>query len=196
MVYILQDENFNLLISNSGKKLLCTGIPDISLILFHTPDCEYCGELKETFKTMGQLVQGVSFAMCNLRQCPKTLQLSKESTTVFQFVPYVLCYINGKPYAKYEGDRSIKGLKDFIQLVFTNVESFKTSPQLQKDELNDQVSNDTYTPINKAKRCYLTMDEAYGGAANGKREKVGGAQTFEQAYGCQSMNGSGMDGSR
>lgn len=202
-LHILEDQHFNLLLSNKGSKFLCTGIQGISLILFYTPDCEYCGEIKESFKALSQLIRGVKFGTCNLRQCPKTRQLSRESTTVLQYVPYVLCFVNGKPYAKYDGDRSIKGLKDFIQLVHTKVEQFKKSPQLQQDaggvpEGGDELSKNTFVPQNRAKRCYLTMDEAYpqqGANPSQNRQKYGGYKTYEELYG-KSLDGSGMNEER
>lgn len=193
-LYVLEDEHFSLLLSKSGSKILCTGILDISLVLFYTPDCEYCPEIKECFKALSQLSKGVKFCVCNVKQCPNVVKMSKESTTVLQYVPYVLCFINGKPYAKYDGERSIKGIKDFIQQVHNKVEQFKKTPQLQQDQINggEEVTQNTFLPQNRARRCYLTMDEAYSDSNNGTRNKQGGYQTFEQLYG-QSLNGSGMD---
>lgn len=194
---MLNTEHFQLVLSKTNKKLLCHGIAQpnkiiISLVLFFTPDCEYCEELKEIFKILSQHIKSHYFCFCNLKLSSQVIQLSKESTTPLQHVPYVLCYVNGKPYAKYEGERSVKSLKDFIQTVNAKVEQFKTSPQLQKDELDEQISTSA-TPLNKARRCYLTMDEAYSTNTNpnASRKKHGGYQTMQDLYG-SSFEGSGM----
>lgn len=195
---VLEDQHFSLLLSKSGAKLLCTGIEGISLILFHTPDCEHCPDLKESFKILSQHIKGVHFGLCNVRQHKNVVHLSKESTTVIQYVPYVLCFINGKPFAKYDGDRSVKGIKDFIQTVHAKVEQYKKTPQLPSDTIQSegsQLSDNTALPQNRAKRCYLTMDEAYSGGGNQNRQQVGGFKTFEQLYGI-SLNGSGNDAPR
>ena len=55
-LHILEDIHFKLVLSSNNSKLLSTGIGDISLVLFHTPDCEYCGELKETFKILATVL--------------------------------------------------------------------------------------------------------------------------------------------
>lgn len=193
---MLGTEHFQVIVSKTGKKLLCHGIAHpkkliISHVLFFTPDCEYCEELKETFKILSQHITSHYFCFCNLKLSSQVVKYSKESTTPLQHVPYVITYVNGKPYAKYEGDRTVKGLKDFIQLVNSKVEQFKTSPQLQKDELDEQVSTGA-TPANKAKRCYLTMDEAYSSTGNNERPKYGGFKTLKELYG-DGFEGSGMN---
>ena len=191
----LEDHHFSLVLSNSGQKLLCTGIAGISLILFHTPDCEHCPDLKESFKILTQHIKGVNFGLCNVRKHKKVITISKESTTHIQYVPYVLCFINGKPFAKYDGDRSVKGIKDFIHTVHSKVENFKKTPQMQQDAIQnegDALSNNTAVSQNRAKRCYLTMDEAYSSGSQQVRKSFGGFKTFEELYG-KVIDGSGND---
>jgi len=194
-LYSLTDSNFQLLLSKSGSKILCTGIQGISLILFYTPDCQYCPDVKDKFRALSQNIKGVHFAICNLRQCLKVLQLSKESTTPFQNVPDILCYINGKPYCKYEGEHTIRGFKEFLALVQSKVDQFMRAPKLQQDasaggndipDGGESITKQTYSTQTAAKRCYLTMDEAYSsGNGNGgnNRKQMGGFKTFEELYG-------------
>lgn len=200
MVYVLFDDNFKLVLSSSGKKLLCTEINNISLILFYAHDSANSKSLIELFRVLDEQLEGndLSLGMCNLRRCTATLKLSRESTTVFASVPYILCYVNGKPFKKYEGEQSVRELSKFIQQVHSDVARFKNGQTtLQKDEAVEELPT-SGIPCNRAQRRNLTMEEAYESSKSGPskmKKKIGGFQTYSDAYG-EELSGDGMNGGR
>jgi hypothetical protein len=191
----------------SEKLTLCTKLPGVSMILFWTKDCEFCGELKDVFKGLPDRVPNIKFGMCNIGLSARSHdgsivdkpvhRMSIGSTTPINSVPYIIAYINGKPYKIYEGERTIAHVMKFCSAILSDIQKGGSKPKSQEQNMVE-----TYgaLPKGRAKRCYLTMDGAYGGGGASKppARKGGSYSTFADAYGLDegemSRMASGMNG--
>ena len=188
-----------------GEKLtLCTKLPGISMILFWTKDCEFCGELKDIIKELPNRVPNMKFATCNIGISARgsdgnivdkpVHRMSIGSTTPINHVPFIIVYINNKPYKIYDGERSMAHVLKFISGVLADIQKGATK---QKTEEEGNVETYGAIPKGRAKRCYLTVDSAYsgGGPSSGTQGKKGGAySTFATAYGISESDMDGMQG--
>lgn len=188
------------------KLTLCTKLPGMSMVLFWTKDCEYCGEFKTIFKDLPSRVPNVRFGTCNVGIAARAPdgslvdkpvhRMSVGTSTPINHVPFVIFYINNKPYKIYEGERTMSSVLRFISVNLTDIQKGVAKPK-SKDEGNVE----TYgaIPKGRAKRCYLTVDSAYGNGGGDKAppKRGGSYSSFADAYGLDQsdmQNISGMDG--
>jgi hypothetical protein len=148
---------------------LCTKLSGISMVLFWTKDCEFCYEHKEIIKSLPSRVPNITFAMCNIGISAKTPsgkiidkpvhRLSLGTSTVIDYVPLVIVYINGKPYKIYDGERTITHVMNFITKLLSDIQGGSSEPENEEDSLISIYKGGTN---GKSKKCYLGMENAYG----------------------------------
>jgi hypothetical protein len=191
---IVDHTHFNL--QRVGEKLtMCTKIPGISMILFWTKDCEFCGELKDIIKELPNRVPNMKFGTCNIGISARgqdgnvvdkpVHRMCMGSTTPINHVPFMISYINNKPYKIYEGERTMSHVIKFVSSILADVQRGPSKAKTQDDG-----AIETYgaIPKGRAKRCYLTVESAYGGGApqgaGGSSGNKGGSYAlFTDAYG-------------
>jgi hypothetical protein len=162
---------------NGNVNTMCTTIPGISLILFWSPACAYCSKLIPVFKQLPGTINGCQFGIVNVSTNRKILQASKDTTTPITFVPYVLLYVNGKPFMSYKGEHSKNEISNFIievSKIITNKESPASNPNVKKCPKDFISSYTTGKPLcgQDDKVCYLDFGDAYGNdntGADGKK---------------------------
>ena len=188
----------------SEKLTLCTKLPGISMILFWTKDCEYCGELKEIFRDLPSRVPNMKFGTCNIGIAARNQdgsivdkpvhRMSLGTTTPINHVPHIIAYINNKPYKVYEGERSMASVLKFTSSILQDIQRGTQRP---KTEEEGAVSTYGAIPKGRAKRCYLTVEGAYSDSSKNAapgRGKGGAYSSFASAYGVSERDMQNMQG--
>ena len=158
----LTSDDFHVANGTKGK-ILCHGIPDISLILFYSTMCEHCQTLIPIFKRLPGTIGGCQFGMINVSTNKKCVQMSQNTITPIEYVPYIILYINGRPFMRYNGPQDGNEIRRFVIEVANKVQ--KKQKFSSKHVKTSKKRIPEYTlgiplcgPDNK---CYLVMNEAY-----------------------------------
>lgn len=172
----LTSDDFQLTKGVRGN-IMCNTLQGFSLILFYSTQCKHCQELIPIFKQLPGTVGGCQFGMINVSNNRKCIMLSRDTIAPIQVVPYIILYINGKPYMRYQGPHDRTELSRFIVEVSQNVQS---KQKLITREDNGQKPKQEQTggsipaytlgqplcgPDDKV--CYLEFDNAYGSVTGG-----------------------------
>ena len=59
--------------------ILCNFIPNYSLILFYSTQCQYCHQIIPIFKTLPGIISGCQFGIVNVSQNKKLINMSKNT---------------------------------------------------------------------------------------------------------------------
>ena len=168
-LYHLTSEDFFLDQSNDGKRVLCIDAKGLVLVCFHVnaDRCAHCEDTIPEFKRLPQRIGGCKFALANLSMNPDIIKMSRLSKAPIEHVPFIILYVNGRPFLKYEGERTTQDMSEFIQEV---VKKLQTKQQFIEQK-NFKVESDipAYsigTPYNvvcdeEKGVCYLEYDAAY-----------------------------------
>lgn len=168
---------------HKNAEKLCTKVKGLSLIFYHSNKCEFCHVFVPIFKELPKRVGGCMFGTINISENKELVEISKKSTTPLEYVPYIVLYIDGVPFMRYDGQRSLEGIRSFIFQVAerlqqpTAVNYGDANNRLlpgesgMESKLNNMsgVEQDTSGKVGqytlgqpKTKEvCYLTLDNAY-----------------------------------
>lgn len=161
----LSGEDFRVIVGPNGPTM-CNRIKGFSLVLFYSKKCVHCHTFIPIFKRIPSLISGCHFGLVNVTQNVNLIKLSESTISPIKFVPYVLLYVNGKPFLRYDGPRSEIGVKKFIIDVskkLNNKQYFSNMQNKQRTVKKD----DKIPPYCIAKPkcdgdvCYLAYDKAY-----------------------------------
>jgi DNA-directed RNA polymerase subunit L len=151
---------------NKGSKgnTLCNSIPGFSLILFYSTQCDYCRDLIPIFKGLPGTIAGCQFGMINVSSNKQCVQVSKNTITPLNYVPYIVLYIQGCPFMRYNGPHDPDQIRRFVIEVANKVQSKQKFTNENVKE--DKKSIPEYcigTPLcgGDDKRCYLDFNKAY-----------------------------------
>ena len=119
----LESGDFHLEEGTKGN-ILCTGIKGISLILFFSPQCQHCQNLIPIFKRLPGQMSGIQFGIVNISVEKNLVRFSKGTATEIRYVPYILHYVNGSPYIRFDPQGSITEMmiKNFIMEVVSSIQ--------------------------------------------------------------------------
>lgn len=158
----LSSDDFSVLNSPKGK-VLCHGINGFSLVLFYSTQCVHCEELIPIFKKLPGTVGGCQFGMINVSSNKQCIIMSKETIGPISYVPYILLYIHGKPFMRYNGPPEPNEIRRFVLEVANKVQSKQQfSSETVKDEKQKIPEYSNGIPLcGDGKICYFPFDEAY-----------------------------------
>jgi len=166
----LCNDDFQLAKGSKGN-ILCSSIPGYSLILFYSPQCKYCQTILPVFRSLPGSIGGCQFGMVNVSINKQCIRMSKDTIAPITYVPYIVLYINGRPFMKYQGPPTADEMKRFILEVAQKMESkqkFSTEQQSQIQENQREVNIPAYTIGHPLFGCdeegnctYLPFNEAY-----------------------------------
>jgi hypothetical protein len=99
-----------------GQKgpILCHKIKGLSLIFYYSTECPHCQSFIPEFKKLPGRIGGCQFGMVNVNKNVKLVKLSQNTIAPIQFVPYMMLYVDGKPFIRYDGEHNIGMIMDFI----------------------------------------------------------------------------------
>lgn len=178
-ILFLTTEDFNIQRGTKGD-ILCHGIPSFSLILFYSTRCDGCQTLIPIFKRLPGTINGCQFGMINVSANMGVVTMAKNTITPLVYVPYVVLYINGRPFMAYKGENDEKSIRDFIIDVANNVQKKQQfSPGKVGSDKNSQSAqgqSDSAIPaycIGKPlsgnnQVCYLNFSTAYTPSGGGR----------------------------
>jgi hypothetical protein len=165
----LTSEDFTLT-TQKDKKLMAHSIKGYSLILFYSNGCQYCPESVDLFKRLPGAVSGCQFGILNVDNNKDFIQKSKDTISQITYVPYILLYIDGIPFMKYNGPPEITEISTFV------LDVHKTLQQRQKFSAETVKKDPTggipaYTIGHPLRNmvCFLEFEEAY--SSNGPKRK-------------------------
>lgn len=171
----LSTEDFQLTKATKGN-IMSTNIPGFSLILFYSTQCQHCQSLIPIFKQLPGNVGGCQFGMINVNNNKQCILMSRETIAPINVVPYIILYINGKPYMRYQGPHDSKEIIRFIVEVSQKVQNRQTFTKTEEvKDVKKQKSKGiipAYTIGNPLygddsdSVCYLEFNNAYGTNTN------------------------------
>lgn len=161
----LSSDDFSIAKGTKGN-ILCTSIPGFSLILFYSTQCQHCQTLIPIFKKLPGSIGGCQFGMINVSSNKSCVRWSKDTIAPITYVPYIILYINGRPFMKYQGPHDADEIRRFVLAIAEKIQSKqKFSSEVVKEDPRGGIPEYTighplYGPDENV--CYLVMDEAYG----------------------------------
>ena len=160
----LNSDDFNVLNGEKGK-ILSTEIKGFSLILFYSTQCVYCKKLIPIFKTLPGTIGGCQFGMINVSTNKNCVIISRNSIDPIKYVPYIVLYVNGRPFMKYQGPYDINEIQKFVVAVSQKIQNKHNFDSDENVKENVRGGIPEYTIGNPlygtGKVCYLEFDEAY-----------------------------------
>ena len=173
----LTSQDFTIQKGQKGP-ILCTNIQGFSLILFYSTQCVHCQSLIPIFKRLHGSIGGCQFGMINVSHNKQCVLMSRETVSPITVVPYIVLYINGKPYMRYSGPHDPKEIGRFIVEVSQKVqkkETFAKDDESIKQNVNPRDTIPAYTighPLHGPDDnvCYLEFDTAYNADRTGAQK--------------------------
>lgn len=149
-------------------QLLCVGIKGISLVMFYSPLCKnICEPLLPQFRQLPNIINSVKFCTININEHVGIIHLSEQTISPIRFVPFIILYVNGRPFLQYDDAPDLNKLVEFVRYSLKLIESKKTF--IDKGAKVDQAEIPKFTiakPYHDFKcdengLCLLTYNEAY-----------------------------------
>jgi len=154
--------------------ILCTNIPNYSLILFYSPQCTHSKNTLPIIKQLPEKLNNCTFCIINVSspQGRNVIQMSKNTKSVIDCVPMIILYEDGRPLFRYKGERNTEDIINFI------VNCYKTRQKQSQLEnrKNNNIKNFTDGILKKKipdysigvplcgeddEDCYLTLSQLY-----------------------------------
>lgn len=165
----LSSDDFSIARGTKGNILVNT-IPGFSLILFYSTQCQHCQTLIPIFKKLPGTIGGCQFGMINVSTNKNIVRLSKDTVAPITYVPYIVLYINGRPFMRYQGPHDSGEIRRFVFEVAQKVQSKQkfSSDTVKEDPRGDIPAYTIGHPLYglNERVCYLDFSDAYG---NGKQ---------------------------
>lgn len=153
---ILEEEDFELVESGKVTHLVHTVGCKYSIVMFYTDECDQCKIIKPVLLSfVGNPT--IQICMVNVYD-PDSINLieqSQKTSTPLQHVPFIVFYINGIPFKKYDGQYNFSDFQSFIKNVMTEASKIKDTSEI------NEIPPYTIGKPNSAKVCYLTYQKAY-----------------------------------
>lgn len=162
----LGNDDFTLMKGTKGN-ILCSSIPGYSLILFYSTQCPHCQKLIPIFKKLPGSIGGCQFGMINVSTNKNCIRLSNDTIAPITYVPYIVLYINGRPFMRYLGPHDANELKKFIIEVAQKMDSKQKFTNQNNILENRESTIPAYTigvPLfgcDDGQCTYLNFNEAY-----------------------------------
>lgn len=180
----------------SGTKgdILCNTIPGFSLILFYSTQCQFCQKLIPIFKKLPGTIGGCQFGMINVSANKKCIQMAKNTVAPITYVPYIILYVNSRPFMRYSGPNESGEIRRFVFEVaqkVNNKQKFTDDKNVKEDVRGGIPAYTIGHPLyGEDGVSYLEFDTAYDKNSGNKAPGGGGSNNARSAQ--QSMVDSAM----
>lgn len=150
-----------------GKKgnILCTNLSGVSLVLFYSKQCPHCSDVFPVFQTLPRIVPGCQFALLNISAYPGVAGMSQKTIAPLTHVPFIILYVNGRPFMKYNGQKSLNAISGFVNEVLQRIQSkknFSSNTRIENEnEIPEYAAGIPFNLVCEGEQCYLTVSEAY-----------------------------------
>ena len=155
--------------------ILCNGIRGYSLILFYSTQCAHCRTFIPIFKRLPGTIGGCQFGMANVSiDKSRLIKMAKPTIAPITYVPYVVLYVDGKPYMRYNGPQDEEEVRRFVVETARHINSkqaFSEDVTVKQDKEKSIPAYCIGNPLYGCEDgvCYLPMNEAYT-ATNGMNQ--------------------------
>lgn len=162
-VYFLGSNDFDIV---DGQLFYKNAKPELTLILFYSPDCPHCGPILPLIQQLSARLHGCKYALINVKENYAAVAKSKDTSTPVTYVPTILLYYNGRPFQRYGAAYTLDNLKNFIlEAAKTVRNSFnKVAPPAAQKEVPSFTTGVPYCDDENGV-CYLDFERAYGSRA-------------------------------
>jgi len=163
-LFFLKEKDFSLQECKKGNSLCCN-VKGISLILFYSNSCPHCNDIFPIFQTLPKIIQSCQFGMLNISNNFEVAKMSLESNCPIEYVPFLVLYVNGRPFMKYTGPKTLQDIGNFLNDVLSRLNTKKNFSILKTDEQDMEIPPYSVgVPFNlicEGEQCYLSFTEAY-----------------------------------
>jgi thioredoxin-like negative regulator of GroEL len=140
--------------------ILTNSIPGFSLILFYSIQCQHCQNLIPIFKKLPSVLGGCQFGLCNINTNRKLIALSNETIAPITYVPYIVLYVNSRPFLAYKGPHDINEIKRFVVEVADKIQKKQKFSAQQEQDVKENVRG-KIPAFSVGIPLYGSEDEAY-----------------------------------
>ncbi len=185
-LFVLSSRDFSIQIGKKGK-LLCINPKGIVVVLFYSDQCPHCGPLLPIFRVLSKYVN-CQVAIHDIGSDGMVVaKNSKMTVAPVTSVPQVILYVNQRPFMKYEGERKLENIVQFIKDVIERLNPMKKAffadgaggapggfnPNLKVE--SSVPAYDSGMPYNlvcdSKNSCYLTAGEINSAGGGGAAQK-------------------------
>lgn len=163
-IHYLKTSDFFIAEGKKGK-VLCTHLKDVSFVMFYSKECVYCNEIFPVFKNLSQQIPNCSFAVLNISVNPDVVFASQKTIAKIDSVPYLVLYVNGRPFVRYTGSRRFEDIGKFIIEILKRVQSKKNFMDMKYEVMETELPKIAgaipFNIVCENDTCYLTFGEAY-----------------------------------
>jgi len=161
------------LVLRTGERgnMLCLGqgnneYPGLTLVLFYSTDCPYCGPLMSKFKQLPSRVTGCTFAMFNVSLNMDVVENSKNTISPIRYVPDLVLYVNGSPFMRYDGLHEVHAIQNFLQDIYDKLQRKTSFVQRELDtvrQADESYDHHFSSPSPAHQSSYATNSTAFSG---------------------------------
>lgn len=161
----LSSEDFFLGSGTKGE-ILCTLIPGYSLILFYSTQCVFCQKLIPIFKKLPGTIGGCQFGMINVSTNKECVKMSRNTIAPIEYVPYILLYVKGKPFMRYNGPHVLDEIRRFVIEVADKIQNDQGKQKFIHENVKETEKGIPEYSIGhplcgEDGVCYLEFEDAY-----------------------------------
>ena len=153
--------------SGSKGNVLCNKLPNISLVLFYSANCKFCGDVISVFNVLPRRVNGCHFAAASMDRYLEIAKMSLNTISPIKTVPTIIMYVSGRPLCNYTGTKSIEAIEKFIREMQSKMKmnsTFSGNSKIVQNTRELPSYGDSGIPYNivcEGELCYLSVGEAY-----------------------------------
>lgn len=165
-IIFLSDQDFSVQNGKKGK-VLCNNLQGISLVLFFSQQCPHCNDVFPDFSKLPNAIPGCQFAVLNISKFPIVAQKAQQTIIPITEVPFIILYVNGRPFLRYNGKRTYNDIGNFVIEVLARIQgkrnfSGNTQQQIASEDGEVLTYVNGLIPYNihcDNETCYLTVSE-------------------------------------
>jgi len=157
-IHQLSTQNFHI-VGNQRQSLNINYGGNV-LVFFKLQGCQGCAAFEPIFHQLSNEDRRVSYGILDLTYNRDIVQLSRSTTTPIQKVPHLILYSEGRPYARFKGEKNIQSLKNFISDATPQQTPQKPSfvqPQQQNMYGGPPTRGNVYMPESQPPRQAINM---------------------------------------
>ncbi len=159
----LTDKEFGV---EQGKKgnILCTNISGISVVLFYSKECQHCLSVLPIFIKLASQIRSVQFAALNVTTYPRVPQMSNKTVAPITEVPFIVLFVNGRPFIKYIGKHTTQEIGTFV---FEMAQRLQGSTNFAVPKTSEVIDNEIpayalskpYNVVCENDMCYINFQD-------------------------------------
>ena len=106
------------------------------------------------------MVTGCQFGVVNVSTSKKLVDMTRQTTSPITYVPLLILYVNGRPYMKYDGEKSDTAIRNFIVDVSKTIYVNGFTKSMRERGIPSYTVG--HPLFGESEVCYLEFDPANG----------------------------------